>query len=209
MARGAAEGDYQPIVKAAYRIDKPLDAAKIVAEAYSIAASPPQGPVFIEVPEDVWSVSSEYMPCRAEVRLPPPVPVDGVKKVAELLSRARRVVILAGGGVNSEEGSRLLLQLAERWRIPVAVTGNGRGAFPEDHPLFLGRAGFGGGNIVADQALARADLVLAVGAGSPTRLPTATTTSPGGTSSWLTSTRWLKRSLFPTPYISTATQSIS
>ncbi|AET33511.1 thiamine pyrophosphate-binding protein [Pyrobaculum ferrireducens] len=155
----------KPIVKAAYRIDKPLDAAKIVAEAYSIAASPPQGPVFIEVPEDVWSMSSEYMPCRAEVRPPPPVPVDGVKKVAELLSRARRVVILAGGGVNSEEGSRLLLQLAERWRIPVAVTGNGRGAFPEDHPLFLGRAGFGGGNIVADHALARADLVLAVGAG--------------------------------------------
>jgi len=155
----------KPIVKAAYRIDKPLDAAKMVAEAYSIAASQPQGPVFIEVPEDVWSMSSEYMPCRAEVRPPPPVPVDGVKKVAELLSRARRVVILAGGGVNSEEGSRLLLQLAERWRIPVAVTGNGRGAFPEDHPLFLGRAGFGGGNIVADQALARADLVLAVGAG--------------------------------------------
>ena len=47
----------------------------------------------------------------------------------------------------------------------MAVTGNGRGAFPEDHPLFLGRAGFGGGNIVTDQALLKADLILAVGAG--------------------------------------------
>ncbi len=155
----------RPIVKATFRIDKPLDAAKIIAEAYSIAASPPQGPVFVEVPEDVWSMSSEPAPCRPVVRPPPVASDEDLRRVAELLSRARRPVLLAGGGVNNEEGAKLLLQLAERWQAPVAVTGNGRGSFPEDHPLFLGRAGFGGGSPVADQALLRADLVLAVGAG--------------------------------------------
>lgn len=154
-----------PIVKAVFRVDKPLDVAKIIAEAYSTAASPPQGPVFVEVPEDVWSMSSEPAPCRFDARPPPVVSDENLKKVAELLSKARRPVLLAGGGVNNEEGAKLLLQLAERWQIPIAVTGNGRGAVPEDHPLFLGRAGFGGGNPVADQALLRADLVLAVGAG--------------------------------------------
>jgi len=155
----------RPIVKAVYRIDKPLEAARVVAEAYSIAASLPQGPVFVEVPEDVWSMPSEFSRCEAKITPPPTVPPDGVKQVVELLQRSRRPVILAGGGVNNAEGAVLLLKVAERWRIPVAVTGNGRGAFPEDHPLFLGRAGFGGGNPVADQALLRADLVLAVGAG--------------------------------------------
>ena len=155
----------RPIVKAVYRIDKPLEAARVIAEAYSIAASQPQGPVFVEVPEDVWSMPSEFSGCEAKITPPPTVPPDGVKQVVELLRRSRRLVILAGGGVNNAEGAALLLKVAERWRIPVAVTGNGRGAFPEDHPLFLGRAGFGGGNPVADQALLRADLVLAVGAG--------------------------------------------
>ena len=155
----------RPIVKAAYRIDKPLEAAKVIAEAYSAAASPPQGPVFVEVPEDVWSMPSELAKCEAKITPPPAVPPDDIKQVVELLRRSKRPVILAGGGVNNGEGAALLLRIAERWRIPVAVTGNGRGAFPEDHPLFLGRAGFGGGNPVADQALLRADLVLAVGAG--------------------------------------------
>jgi acetolactate synthase-1/2/3 large subunit len=155
----------RPIVKATYRIDKPLEAAKVIADAYSVAASPPQGPVFVEVPEDVWSMPSELAKCEAKITPPPTVPPDGVKQVVELLRRSSRPVILAGGGVNNAEGAALLLEVAERWRIPVAVTGNGRGAFPEDHYLFLGKTGFGGGNPVADQILLRADLVLAVGSG--------------------------------------------
>ena len=127
--------------------------------------SPPQGPVFIEVPEDIWPMPSEFAGCEAKLSPPPTVSLDGVKQVVELLQKSRRPVILVGGGVNNTEGAALLLQTAERWKIPVAVTGNGRGAFPEDHPLFLGRAGFGGGNIVTDQALLKADLILAVGAG--------------------------------------------
>jgi acetolactate synthase-1/2/3 large subunit len=55
----------RPIVKAVYRIDKPLEAARVIAEAYSIAASQPQGPVFVEVPEDVWSMPSEFPGCEA------------------------------------------------------------------------------------------------------------------------------------------------
>jgi acetolactate synthase-1/2/3 large subunit len=155
----------KPMVKAAFRIDKPSQVTDAVAEAYSLAMSQPPGPVFIEVPEDAWSMSSEAKPCEPRPAPPPYASPEDVKKVAELLERAERPIILAGGGVNTEEGYRLLVSLAERLSIPVAVTGNGRGAFPEDHPLFLGRAGFGGGNIVADRALLMADLVLALGAG--------------------------------------------
>ncbi|ABO07884.1 thiamine pyrophosphate-binding protein [Pyrobaculum calidifontis] len=155
----------RPLVKGVYRVDKPLEIGKVISEAYSLAASPPQGPVFVEVPEDVWNMSSQAEKCEVKIAPPPTVPKDFVDKVAELLSKSKRPLILAGGGVNNEEGRRLLLDVSERWKIPVAVTGNGRGAYPEDHPLFLGKVGFGGGNIVADRALVEADLVLAVGAG--------------------------------------------
>jgi len=155
----------RPLVKGVYRVEKPLEAAKVVSEAYSLAASPPQGPVFIEVPEDVWSMSSQMERCEMRMTPPPVVSEDGVKQVAELLSKSKKPLILAGGGVNNEEGRKLLLAIVEKWKIPVTVTGNGRGAFPEDHPLFLGKVGFGGGNTVADKALTHADLLIAVGAG--------------------------------------------
>ncbi|MEM1598889.1 MAG: thiamine pyrophosphate-binding protein [Pyrobaculum sp.] len=155
----------RPLVKAAYRIEKPLEAAKVITEAFNAAASPPQGPVFVEVPEDVWSMSSQLEKCEFRPAPAPQVPSGFVEKTLELLAKSRRPVVLAGGGVNNEEGRAWLVKIAERWGIPVAVTGNGRGAFPEDHPLFLGRAGFGGGNTVADKALYNSDLVIAVGAG--------------------------------------------
>ena len=85
----------------------------------------------------IWELTSEPASCRPNVRPPPVASDEDLRRVAELLSRARRPVLLAGGGVNNEEGAKLLLQLAERWQAPVAVTGNGRGSFPEDHPLFL------------------------------------------------------------------------
>ena len=53
--------------------------------------------------------------------------------------------------------------MAERLHVPVVTTGNGRGAISECHPLALGRAGYGGGNAVADEALRRADFILGIG----------------------------------------------
>lgn len=154
------------IVKSCFSVQRPIEADGMISEAYDVASTPPYGPAFIEVPEDVWHLDcggirnntthkqNRHLPSQEEVR-----------KVVEFLFKSNSPVILAGGGVNDEEGSALLIKFAERFHIPVASTGNGRGAIPEDHPLCVGRAGYGGGNTIADNLLEKADFVLSLGAG--------------------------------------------
>lgn len=62
----------KPIVKSAYRIEKPLEAARVVAEAYSLAMSPPQGPVFIEGPKIYGRCRLSLLVVRQSFRRLPP-----------------------------------------------------------------------------------------------------------------------------------------
>ncbi|HUI86728.1 MAG TPA: thiamine pyrophosphate-binding protein [Nitrososphaerales archaeon] len=156
---------FSEITKGAYRIDRPAEADRIVSEAFWLASSAPKGPVFVEVPEDVWRL--EATPMNLSYHETKPAAPGGVEieHVARLLKDSKAPLILAGGGVNDVDSSDLLVRVAERFGVPVATTGNGRGAIPEDHPLFLGRVGFGGGSAAADYALAESDLLLCVGCG--------------------------------------------
>ncbi|MHB8567770.1 MAG: thiamine pyrophosphate-binding protein [Nitrososphaerales archaeon] len=154
-----------PIVKRSFRLDRPLETFNVISEAYFEASTPPFGPVFIEVPEDVWSQDTlgGFSTTAPAQSIAPSV--SDVEKIATLIELSSRPLILAGGGINTPEGGRVLREFVERTGIPVATTGNGRGALAEDHYLSLGRCGFGGGNIVADSALKECDLLLAIGAG--------------------------------------------
>jgi acetolactate synthase-1/2/3 large subunit len=156
----------KPIMKSALRIDSPGQVGKVIGQSYSAAVSPPKGPVFVEVPEDVWRLEgASTEEAASEAKAAPRVGPKDVRKVLELLRQSTKPLILVGGGLNHFEGARILTAFVEKFRIPVASTGNGRGILSEDNPLSLGRLGFGGGNTVADSALEQADLVIALGAG--------------------------------------------
>jgi len=153
------------VVKKAWRVERGSEAAKIFADAYSLAVSPPCGPTFVEVPEDVWSLEAgnEVMGLSTQ-KAQAPAGAE-VASVSELLAGAKKPLIVVGGGVNTPEGAEALQALLSRVETPVVSSGNGRGAVSEDNPLALGRIGFGGGNKVADTALVEADVVLCVGCG--------------------------------------------
>jgi len=156
----------KPIVKTALRIDRPSQVGKLIAQAYSTAMSAPKGPVFVEVPEDVWGLEgANTQDASVNVKTAPEIGPNDIGQVAEFLRHSSKSLILVGGGLNHSEGARALMAFIAKFPIPVASTGNGRGVVPEDNPLSLGRVGFGGGNIVADSALEQADLVIALGAG--------------------------------------------
>ncbi len=109
---------------------------------------------------------------------PPPDP-ELTARAAELLRRAARPCIVAGGGVNLSRAWDELLQLAELTQFPVATTISGKGAFNERHPLSVGATGaVQGGKLgrgrVADRVVKDSDVVLLVG----------TRTNEMATSSW-------------------------
>jgi len=159
------ESIIRPIVKKAYVVDEPSKIVDIVSSAYNIAISPPYGPVYIEVPEDIWLNTSEYdfNICKEAIKSPPKPKDEYIDKVIEYLKDSERPLILAGGGINNMSSSSLLVRLLDSLKIPIVTTGSGRGVITEDHPLSLGRVGFGGGSTYADKALEKCDLLLALG----------------------------------------------
>jgi acetolactate synthase I/II/III large subunit len=153
------------VVKGAWRVERGSEAGSIFADAYSLAGSAPFGPTFVEVPEDVWSLEAGSTVTRPVTRAAR-IPTDAeVATAAELLARAKKPLVVVGGGINTPEGGEALQALLSRVEVPVVSSGNGRGAVPEDNPLALGRIGFGGGNRVADSVLVESDAVLCVGCG--------------------------------------------
>ncbi len=158
---------FAPLCKGTFRIGATIEVPAVFAEAYRAAISGARGPVLIEVPEDVWVEAAEVdldsMVLEAEA--PPPLKEDDVRAAIDMLSAAKLPLVLAGGGIAYAGASSELVKFAERLGVPVATTGNGRGVISETHPLSLGRAGFGGGNLIADKALERADALLCVGCG--------------------------------------------
>jgi len=157
---------FRPICKAVYRVEEAGTITELFAAAWRQALSPPRGPVLLEIPEDIWleDISPDLGKLDLEAESPPPIHEGEVRKALKELGKSERPVILSGGGVVQSNASPDLVKLVEALGVPVVTTGNGRGSIPEDHPLCYGRAGFAGGNPVADHTLSRADLIMIIGA---------------------------------------------
>ncbi len=123
------------------------------------------GPVHLEIPMDVQAEAAEVNLHDLAQRLPVgrqhPDP-EAVERAVEVLHGTRRPVIVVGGGAITSQAADDVLALAERWQIPVVTTWNGKGAFPEDHPLFAGSVGQTG-TIPGNRIASTADVVISVG----------------------------------------------
>jgi acetolactate synthase I/II/III large subunit len=155
-----------PITKHNFLVKDPADLPETIAEAFHIATTGRPGPVLIDVPADVSKRELTYK-WPTSVNLPGYKPtVRGharqVKEAAHLISRARRPLLYAGGGVLASGAWKELKELAELMQIPVAATLMGKGVFPEDHHLSLGMPGMHGPKYV-NYALTETDLLIAVG----------------------------------------------
>jgi len=160
-------GITRPCTKHNYLVKDVTQLAKTIKEAFYLAQSGRPGPVLIDLPKDVQQASCAYnYPKKVSLRSYNPhyePNVKQVRKVAELLAKAKRPVLYAGGGVISSGASKDLTRLARALTIPVTATLMGLGCFPGDDPLWLGMLGMHG-SFAANHSIAGADLILAVGA---------------------------------------------
>lgn len=156
---------FAPVCKGVFRVEEADKAEVILSKAYTLAMSGARGPVLIEVPQDVWEeeVEGDSRQFRFSAEYRPPLHIEDVWRLLDLLKETDRLVLLYGGGLAYARASGLAVTFAEALGAPVITTSNGRGTIPEDHALCLGVVGFGGGNVAADTALREADLVLGLG----------------------------------------------
>jgi acetolactate synthase-1/2/3 large subunit len=158
-----------PIVKHSYVVRDPQDIARIVAEAFHIAATGRPGPVLVDVPKDIGLEEFNYEPVApGQVHLPGyrPTVRGNARQIAnalKLIQAAKQPLLYVGGGAISAGAHTELRELAERFQIPLTTTLMGKGAFDEHHPLALGMLGMHG-TAYANFAVTECDLLIAVGA---------------------------------------------
>lgn len=159
-------GISMPVTKWNIQVTRAEDIAPAIAKAFFIAATGRPGPVLVDITKDAQfgMVDFEYEKCTS-IRSYIPKPklnASAIQAAAELLNQAQKPYLLAGQGVILSEAQDALVHFAEKSGIPVALTLLGLGAFPADHPLYVGYLGMHGNyapNILTNEC----DLILAVG----------------------------------------------
>ncbi|WP_340378892.1 thiamine pyrophosphate-binding protein [Streptomyces sp. SS7] len=130
---------FRGVVKSVHTVRSASQIPSAVAAAWTSALTAPHGPVWVEIPQDVLLAPTSIPVVTGVDAFPedlPPRP-ELTAVAADLLARAARPAIIAGGGVVRADASGKLRQLAERIDAPVVTTFGGKGAFPWTHPLSL------------------------------------------------------------------------
>ncbi|HGJ8219085.1 TPA: acetolactate synthase large subunit [Streptococcus pneumoniae] len=166
-------GITMPITKYNYQVRETADIPRIITEAVHIATTGRPGPVVIDLPKDISALETDFI-YSPEVNLPsyqPTVEPNDmqIKKILKQLSKAKKPVLLAGGGISYAEAATELNEFAERYQIPVVTSLLGQGTIATSHPLFLGMGGMHG-SFAANIAITEADFMISIGSRFDDRL---------------------------------------
>ncbi|HEU5172601.1 MAG TPA: biosynthetic-type acetolactate synthase large subunit [Nitrososphaeraceae archaeon] len=160
-------GISNPCTKYAFQPRKAIEIPEVIKKAFYIAESGRPGPVLVDIPKDVQQE-------KAEIKFPDLIKVRGYKpafdpdlsqieKAIDLIMKAEKPILMAGGGVILSGAFHELQALAEILMCPVVTTFKGKGAFPENHPLAMGPIGMHG-HAEANKIIIEADCIIAIGA---------------------------------------------
>ena len=142
------------------------DLGRIIKEAFYIARTGRPGPVLIDLPKDVMGeVGNAEYPKEVNIRGYKPnthVHVGQLKRAIKMLSKAKKPLFLAGGGVNIAHANEEFTKLVDMTNVPVVTTVMGRGAIPTTHPLYIGNLGMHGA-YACNMAVNECDLLFSIG----------------------------------------------
>lgn len=159
-------GISMPVTKWNCQVTKAADIAPALAKAFYIASSGRPGPVLVDITKDAQfeKLDFSYEKCTA-VRSFHPKPklnVDQLQAASKLLNEAKKPLMIVGQGIMLSNAEDELLVFAEKTGVPVASTLLGLGAFPANHPQFVGMVGMHG-NYAPNVKSNECDVLLAVG----------------------------------------------
>lgn len=166
----------KPLVKYAELLVKPERIRYCLEKAVFMAQNGRPGPVLLDIPMNIQRAeinpkklksffgSAEHRKLEREV----PRIAGVMPRVLEMMSAAKRPVILAGGGVRAAGASEELAKLIKKTGIPIACSLMGLDAIPHDNPAFCGMIG-AYGNRYSNLTLANSDFLLILGSRLDTR----------------------------------------
>ncbi|MFA4916214.1 MAG: biosynthetic-type acetolactate synthase large subunit [Syntrophales bacterium] len=159
-------GITKPCTKRNFLVKDVKDLARTIQEAFYIARTGRPGPVLVDLPKDVMQSVTE------EETLPQPLNVtantdrsweERGAPVLDMITRAKKPVLISGGGVIRGNASHALRMFVKSLNVPVTSTLMGLGTFPGTDPLWLGMVGMHG-TYYANMAISNCDLLIAIGA---------------------------------------------
>lgn len=155
-------GITMPITKHNFLVKKPENLAQTLRLAFQLAREGRPGPVLVDVPRDVQTALIDFEESRLAELQPLEPDAERVAAAAAAINKAKRPVMLVGGGVINANAEYDAMHLCEKLHIPVVSTLMGLGAISAYRQLFLGMTGLHG-HERANNAVKEADLILAVG----------------------------------------------
>ncbi|MBV9111433.1 MAG: 3D-(3,5/4)-trihydroxycyclohexane-1,2-dione acylhydrolase (decyclizing) [Hyphomicrobiales bacterium] len=173
----SANDSLRPVSRYFDRLTRPEQLIPAARRMMSVLTDPAEcGPVTLALCQDVQTEAYDYPVSFFEKRvwnLRRPAPdAEELLRAADLVRRAEKPLIIAGGGVLYSQASDTLAAFAEQHGIPLAETQAGKSSLPDSHPLAMGSIGVTGTS-AANALAAKADLIIAIG----TRLQDFTTGS--------------------------------
>lgn len=159
----------RPAVKEVMRIEMISRIPELVRRAFAVATSGRPGPVLLDVPEDVCHGTHDFAAenfeideatLKAPARRARPDRAE-IERAAKLIAKAKRPLLLVGGGIHLSEAYQALTKLAEAQSIPVAHTMSGKGSISCANPLSVGL--FGRYSRIANDMIDASDCLVVVG----------------------------------------------
>lgn len=158
-------GVTMPITKYNLLVRRKEDLVPSLRRAFAIAHEGRPGPVLVDIPSNLQVEELEWPDDKEQAKPQNPLPkadAASIEKAADVLNKAERPLLLAGGGALHSNAQDELVQLAEKLDMPVVNTLMGVGAFPASDKHALGLTGMHG-HIASNMAVANADVLIVAG----------------------------------------------
>src|SRR5512143_3816433 len=153
---------FASVTKYSSRLLTPNTIPEVVRKAFKLAQTEKTGATFIEFPENIAKMEIDDLPLPVKQTMVPEPSADRIALAAEIISKARAPLILAGNGVVRARAWQQLADFAGRLNIPVANTFMAKGVLPFRHPMALGSAGLQSKDYV-NCGFDDADVIICVG----------------------------------------------
>ncbi len=150
-----------PITKHNYMVKDVNNLVGVLREAFYLAQSGRPGPVLVDIPKNITVEMAEYEYMKPKaIEKPETAEID--PSIVDIINKAHKPMIIAGGGVVRSKAHEALREFAEKSGSAVACTLMGLGAMPHEHPQYTGNIGMHG-SLASNKLINDCDLLMVIG----------------------------------------------